>query len=63
MSELSSPRRFCVAGTSKKPPQMREFPGDGGNVGFDRFKHGGGEYRSWQPEARREKTFDTNYAD
>jgi hypothetical protein len=33
---------------------MREFPGDGGNVGFDRFKHGGGEYRSRKPEARTE---------
>jgi hypothetical protein len=54
MSELSSPRRFCVAGTSKKPPQMREFPGDGGNVCFNRFEHGGGEYRSWKREARTE---------
>jgi hypothetical protein len=39
MSELSSPSRFCVAGTSKKPPQMREFPGGSGNFRFDRFKH------------------------
>jgi len=61
MSELSSPRRFCVAGTSKKPPQMREFPGGGGNFRFNRFEHGGGEYRSWMLEARREKTFDTNF--
>jgi hypothetical protein len=57
MSELSSPRRFCVAGTSKKPPQVREFPGGSGNFRFNRFKHGGGEYRSWKPEARREKNF------
>src|SRR5208283_5221711 len=39
MSALSSPRRFCALGTSKKPPQMREFPGGVGNVGFDRFEH------------------------
>jgi hypothetical protein len=62
MSELSSPRRFCVAGTSKKPPQMREFPGGGGNINFNRFEHGGGEYRMQNPESRREKTFDTNCA-
>jgi hypothetical protein len=37
--------RFCAAGTSKKPPQMREFPGGGGNFCCNRFKHGGGEYR------------------
>jgi hypothetical protein len=41
---------------------MREFPGGVGNVGFDRFEHGGGEYRSRKPEARKEKPFDTNYA-
>jgi len=39
MSELSSPRRFCALGTSKKPPQVREFLGGGGNFGFDRFEH------------------------
>jgi hypothetical protein len=55
MSVLSSPRRFCAAGTSKKPPQMREFPGGVGNVGFDRFKHGREEYRIQNPESRREK--------
>lgn len=33
---------------------MREFPGGAGNFHFDRIKHGGGEYRSRKPEARRE---------
>jgi hypothetical protein len=61
MSALSSPRRFCVVGTSKKPPQMRELPGDGGDVGLNRFKHGGGEYRMQNPESRRENGFDVNY--
>jgi hypothetical protein len=50
MSELSSPMRFCAAGTSKKPPQMREFPSDVGNFCFNRFEHGGrienSEFRS-----------------
>jgi hypothetical protein len=36
---------------------MREFPGDGGNFCFNRFEHGGGEYRSWKLEARKEKGF------
>ena len=41
MSALSSPRRFWVAGTSKKPPQMRQFPGGGRDFRFNRFEHGG----------------------
>jgi hypothetical protein len=40
MSELSSPRRFCAAGTSKKPPQMRKFIRGRRNFRFNHFEHG-----------------------
>jgi len=35
----SSPRRCWAPATSKKPPQMRKFPGHGRQLSFDRFKH------------------------
>jgi len=38
--------------TSKKPPQVRKFVRGRGDFRFNRFKHGGGEYRSRKPEAR-----------
>jgi hypothetical protein len=40
MSELSSPRRFCAAGTSKKPPQVRKFIRGRRDFRFNRFEHG-----------------------
>jgi hypothetical protein len=54
INALSSPRRFCVADTSKKPPQVREFSGRRQNSRLNRVEHGEGEYGSWKPEARRE---------
>jgi hypothetical protein len=54
VDRLKSPSSGA-AGTSKKSPQVREFPGGGGNFRFDRFEHGGGDCRSWKPE--REKGF------
>jgi hypothetical protein len=39
MSDSSSLRRFCVLGTSKKPPQVGQFLRGGRDVGFDDFKH------------------------
>jgi hypothetical protein len=39
MSELSSLNFFCVAGTSKKPPQVREFFGSGGDLRLDGVEH------------------------
>src|SRR5437016_5426737 len=36
----SSASRFCVLGTSKKPPQMGEFASRGGQLFLDDFKHG-----------------------
>ena len=35
----SSASRFCVLGTSKKPPQMREFLRHGRQLNFNGFKH------------------------
>src|SRR5882757_8977220 len=40
INEFSSPKRFCNAGTSKKPPQVREFLGGGRQSWGDHFKHG-----------------------
>jgi hypothetical protein len=36
---LISPMRFCAVGTSKKPPQVREFAGRRRDFRFNRFKH------------------------
>src|SRR5271169_3095324 len=36
---LTSPRRFCAPGTSKKPPQMRKFVGRGGQLGCNSVEH------------------------
>jgi len=41
IKSLISLRRFCDAATSKKPPQVRELVGGGGQLGGNRFKHGG----------------------
>jgi hypothetical protein len=41
ISELISLRRFCAPGTSKKPPQVREFVGGGGDLSGNRFEHAG----------------------
>jgi hypothetical protein len=40
ISELISLRRFCAPGTSKKPPQVREFVGGGGDLSGNRVEHG-----------------------
>src|SRR5476649_1646317 len=39
ISEFSSLDRFCNAGTSKKPPQVREFLGGGRQLWGDQFEH------------------------
>src|SRR6266487_13635 len=39
ISESSSPRRFCVRGTSKKPPQMGQFLGGGAELRNNRVEH------------------------
>jgi hypothetical protein len=39
VNDSSSPRRLLALGTSKKPPQMREFLGGGGKLNFDGFEH------------------------
>src|SRR6266404_4458652 len=36
---LISPRRLWAEGTSKKPPQMGQFIGGGGQLGCNRVKH------------------------
>ena len=54
INALISSRRFCNAATSKKPPQVGKFLRGVGDIRFNRVKHGGGEYRSQVPEARRE---------
>jgi hypothetical protein len=36
---LTSPRRFCAPGTSKKPPQMGKFVGRGGQLGCNSVEH------------------------
>jgi len=43
ISAFSSPRRFCVAGTSKKPPQMCQFLRGRVQIRFDHLKHRSGE--------------------
>src|SRR5882757_5239808 len=54
ISEFNSPERFCKVATSKKPPQVREFPGRGRQLGGDHFKHAG---RIQEPEAGIQKGF------
>src|SRR5471032_2083242 len=49
ISEFSSPERFCNAGTSKKPPQVREFLGGGRQLWSDQFEHNG---RIQEPQSR-----------
>jgi hypothetical protein len=41
ISEFSSVKRFCKAGTSKKPPQVRELLGGGRQLRGDQFEHKG----------------------
>ena len=50
----SSARRWFNLATSKKPPQVRELVGGGGDLRFDDVEHGGGAYRSQQPESSSE---------
>src|SRR6185312_14374905 len=41
--EFSSPSRFCALGTSKKPPQVREFLSRRRNFRFDGVEHSRGK--------------------
>ena len=43
ISASISPRRCCAPGTSKKPPQVREFLGGDGHLGFDGVEHSAAE--------------------
>jgi hypothetical protein len=54
INEFSSLNRFCNVATSKKPPQVREFLGGGGQLGNNRFKHGEREYLSGKLESSSE---------
>jgi hypothetical protein len=49
----SSARRWVNLGTSKKPPQVGQLVGGGGDLWFNEVKHARGKYRNRRPEASR----------